>query len=112
MERTPVMSVRGSLLAIMAATFTIGAAADQPDFTKVRQLITERMASESVPSVAVSVVRNGQIVWEEGFNAGARTPFALASVTKTLTGRAVTMLVERGRIDLDQPVNSYLGSAK
>jgi CubicO group peptidase (beta-lactamase class C family) len=108
----PAMRLRVALCGIVAATITMGAATDPPDFTNVRQLITDRMAAESVPSVAVSVVRDGQIIWEQGFDATARTPFALASVTKTLTGSALTMLVERGRIDLDRPVNAYLGDAK
>jgi CubicO group peptidase (beta-lactamase class C family) len=106
------MRLKASVFAIIAATVTARAATESPDFTTVRQLITDRMTAESVPSVALSVVRDGHVVWEEGFNATASTPFALASVTKTLTGLALTTLVERGRIDLDRPVNAYIGRAK
>jgi CubicO group peptidase (beta-lactamase class C family) len=70
------------------------------------------MSSESVPSFAVAVMRDGRIVWEEGFSATPHTPFVLASVTKALTGTALTILAERGRIDLDRSVNTYLGRAK
>jgi CubicO group peptidase (beta-lactamase class C family) len=81
-------------------------------FVGVRTLIAQTMSAESVPSFAVAVVRDGRIVWEEGFGATPQTPFALASVTKALIGTALTTLVDRGRVDLDRPVNAYLGRAK
>jgi len=105
------MPRKASVFAVIAATSTALAAMESPDFATARRLITDRMAAEAVPSVALSVVRDGHIIWEEGFNATTSTPFALASVTKTLTGRALTTLVERGRINLDRPVNAYLGRA-
>lgn len=37
-----------------------------------------------------------------------RTIFRLGSVTKVLTGVAVTQLVDRGLLDLDADVNDYL----
>lgn len=44
--------------------------------------------------------------------ATAHTPYSLASVTKAITGTAVTVLASRGRLDLDRPINAYLGRAK
>ena len=93
----------------------------KPDFSKVRTYIQEQMATQSVPSVAVAVARSKEILWEEGFGwadrqdnikASAHTPYYLASVTKSLTGAALVMLQERGKLDLDRPVNDYLGAAK
>jgi CubicO group peptidase (beta-lactamase class C family) len=96
-----------------AKTIIRGAAlAAADDFGGVRALIARTMSAESVPLFAVAGVRNGRIVWEEGFGATPQTPFSLASVTKALTGTALTMLVDRGRVDLDRPVNAYLGRAK
>jgi len=92
-----------------------------PDFAHVRKYIQDHMAAESVPSLAIAVARDGKIIWEEGFgwagrenriNATARTPYYLASVTKSLTGAALMLLQERGKLDLDHPVNDYLGAAK
>jgi CubicO group peptidase (beta-lactamase class C family) len=93
----------------------------KPDFGKVRTYVREQMATQSVPSIAVAVVRGKEILWEEGFGwadrennikASAHTPYYLASVTKSLTGAALMMLQERGKLDLDRPVNDYLGAAK
>ena len=49
---------------------------------------------------------------ERGIEATIDTPFAMASVTKILTATAIMMLVDEGKIDLDAPVNTYLGEDK
>jgi CubicO group peptidase (beta-lactamase class C family) len=93
----------------------------KPDFGKVRRYIQEQMATQSVPSIAIAVAQGKEILWEEGFGwadrqndikASAHTPYYLASVTKSVTGAALVMLQERGKMDLDRPVNDYLGAAK
>jgi len=93
----------------------------RPDFDSIRQLILREVGPTAVPSISVSVVRDGQIAWEAGFGfsdrersvqATARTPYYLASITKALTGTALTVLAGRRRVDLDSPVNDYLGGAK
>src|SRR5690349_9875088 len=87
------------------------------DFDGVRRLITEQVAAGSVPSAAVSVVRDGHILWEEAFGladvdrhlpATSSTPYYLASVTKSLTGVALMQLASRKLVDFDRPVNTYL----
>jgi CubicO group peptidase (beta-lactamase class C family) len=74
-----------------------------------------------LPSLAVAVACDGRIVWEEAFgwaNREAReiatphTLYSLASISKPITTTALMILVERGLIDLDRPINDYLGTAK
>src|SRR5438105_682137 len=93
----------------------------KPDFSTTRKLIEERMTAESIPSVAVAVARNGEILWEEGFGwadrenripATEHTMYYLASVTKAITGTAIMMLHDRKQLDLDHPINDYLGPAR
>ncbi|BFM41643.1 serine hydrolase domain-containing protein [Flavobacterium sp. CFS9] len=63
------------------------------------------------------VARNGQIIFEryngfanknEGTKITAETPVQIASVSKVLTATAVLKLVNAGKIDLDQKVNTIL----
>lgn len=63
------------------------------------------------------VAKNGQIIYERYQGIGnreqdieitAETPLHLASVSKVLTATAVLLLVNQGRIDLDQKVNTIL----
>jgi CubicO group peptidase (beta-lactamase class C family) len=79
------------------------------------------MRQYDLPSVAVVVVRDGSLLWEEAFGwadrerrlpAGIHTPYSLASVTKPITATALMHVVGQGSIDLDTPVNEYLGDAR
>ena len=68
-------------------------------------------------SGTVLVARHGDILYARAFgeaNKDHHTPnmletrFNIGSIGKTLTGVAIMQLVERGRIELDAPVASYL----
>ncbi|MCW5557386.1 MAG: beta-lactamase family protein [Verrucomicrobiae bacterium] len=91
------------------------------EFDGVRADIRDFMASQDVPSVAVAVAREGKIVWEEAFgwaDVGRRIPatphtlYSLASISKPITTTGLMILVERGAIALDQPMDDYLGAQK
>jgi serine beta-lactamase-like protein LACTB len=82
-----------------------------------RRLAHALLLEENLPGLSVAVARDGEIVWTEGFGwadlegrvpVTPRTQFRLGSVSKTLTAAAVAMLHERGRIDLDAPVQTYV----
>ncbi|MHC4695920.1 MAG: serine hydrolase domain-containing protein [Planctomycetota bacterium] len=90
-------------------------------FDEVRASVMKSVADGFLPSVAIAVAKDGKIIWEEAFGwadkerkikATPRTPYALASLSKTFTATAVMILVEQGKIDLEKPINDYLGSAK
>lgn len=87
-------------------------------FAGVRQRIQQEMLKASTPSMTVAVARNGEIIWEEAFGwanrekripATPHTMYSLASTTKPFAAAGVMKLVEQGKIDLDKPVNNYLG---
>lgn len=95
------------------------AAADE--FDALRAKIPQELAKHSVASVAVAVARDGQIIWEQGFGwadrenrvpANEHTMYSLASISKPITATGLALLVQRGKIDLDKPINDYLGEAK
>jgi len=93
--------------------------ADQ--FDEIRDFIRTHLTADQVPSISVAVARDGRIVWEEGFGwadreksvaANEHTMYSLASITKPFTATGLMTLVEQKRIDLDRPINQYLGNAK
>lgn len=93
----------------------------QDRFDGVRALIRQRIVDGSMPSAAVAVAQHGKIIWEEGFGWANRekmipatpdTMYSLASMSKPLTATALMTLVQAGKIDLDKPINDYLGDAK
>ena len=93
-----------------------------PDrFASVKALIRRFLDSTNTPSVAVAVAKDGKILWEEGFGwanrekmipATQNTMYSLASISKPITATGVMVLVDRGKIDLDKPINDYLGIGK
>jgi CubicO group peptidase (beta-lactamase class C family) len=106
-------------LAVSGAWTDRAALADE--FDPVRQRIIPALRGTNLPSIAVAVARDGKIVWEQGFGwadrenrvaASEHTLYSVASVSKPLTATGLMVLVERGLVDLDKPVNEYLGEAK
>ncbi len=91
-----------------------------PDFTDVRARIRQLLEMGDA-SVAVAVVKDGAILWEEAFGwedvdsrrrATVHSRYPIGSVSKPFTATAVMILAERGEIDLSAPANRYLGIAQ
>jgi CubicO group peptidase (beta-lactamase class C family) len=109
--------LRSFLLCLLLAPSAL--AADQ--FDTLRDFIRKQLVETSTPSLAVAVARDGKILWEEGFGwadrekrigATEHTLYSLASISKPITATGLMTLVQAGKIDLDRPVNDYLGDAK
>jgi CubicO group peptidase (beta-lactamase class C family) len=95
--------------------------ADSFPFDGVREQIQALMLEHRLPSVAVAVARDGEIRWEEAFGwadlarrvpATPHTPYSLASISKPITLTGLMILQERGLVDLDAPIDDYLGGVK
>ena len=90
-------------------------------FRSIKYYIQNRMKSTRTPSISVAVAQEGKIAWEESFGwanrekqieATPQTIYSLPSISKPMTATAMMILVERGLIDLNEPVNSYLGDSR
>ncbi len=84
---------------------------------KATQIIHEFLDKNNLPGFSVAAGVDGKIVWTEGFgwadveNRVRVTPltkFRVGSVSKSLTGAAVMLLHENGKLDLDAPVQKYV----
>jgi hypothetical protein len=78
------------------------------------------MVEHDVPSLAVAVAKDGEIIWEAGFGwadrerrirATEHTMYSLASISKSITATGLMVLVERGLVDLDHPGASAVFSS-
>jgi CubicO group peptidase (beta-lactamase class C family) len=90
-------------------------------FNNIKEMIRTRLVELAAPSLAVAVAKDGEIIWEEGFGwanrekripATPHTLYSLASISKPITATGLMIFKERGMLDLDSPVNNYLGDAK
>jgi CubicO group peptidase (beta-lactamase class C family) len=70
-----------------------------------------------VPGLAISVVKDGRVVFAKGYGvrelgrpapADTQTLFAIGSTTKAMTAAALAMLVDDGKVRWDDPVTRYL----
>jgi CubicO group peptidase (beta-lactamase class C family) len=82
-----------------------------------RASIRETMTKEEIPGAAVGLVVDGKPAWIEGFGVtdhrskrpvGVDTIFSIQSTSKNLTTTAIMLAAQRGIVDLDKPVTTYL----
>ena len=75
------------------------------------------MERQHIPGMAVVILRNNQVQEIKGYGVAdletqqpvtPDTKFAIGSITKPFTAMAIMMLVEEGKVDLDQPISRYL----
>jgi CubicO group peptidase (beta-lactamase class C family) len=83
--------------------------------------LVERMAHYNIPGVSIAVIDDGRIEWARAYGtlvAGKPGPvtttsiFQAASTTKLLVSAVALRFVEKGRLDLDKDVNTYIRAWK
>jgi CubicO group peptidase (beta-lactamase class C family) len=86
-----------------------------------RVRILDRMRQLNVPGASVAVIRDFKVEWAKGYGVADRqtgapvtpeTLFQAASMSKPVAALGALKLVERGQLDLDRDVNTYLKSWK
>ncbi|MEP6947092.1 MAG: serine hydrolase domain-containing protein [Acidobacteriota bacterium] len=83
----------------------------------VDEFVRAQMAERHIPGVAVAVLKNGKVVKEKGYGVASlefnvpvtpATAFEIGSVSKQMTAAGIMLLVEDGKIDLDEHISKYL----
>jgi len=91
------------------------------DYTYVKDYMTwfiqKEMKDKGIVGLSVALVDDQRIVWQKGFgyadreNKIAATPqtvYRAGSISKLFNAMAVMKLVEAGKMDIDQPLSTYL----
>jgi CubicO group peptidase (beta-lactamase class C family) len=103
-------------LLVETLRFRQGERAEPP----VEEYLHVQMARRLIPSVSVAVVRNGQplrlfslgrINLEHDIPATTNSVYKLASITKTFVATGIMMLMEEGKLTLDDPISRYVTNA-
>lgn len=101
---------------IQSAPQTLSAQ-QEASIAAARALAAAFVQDADLPGLSIAVGIDGKLIWSEGFGFAdleqrtAVTPesrFRIGSVSKTLTATAVGLLVERGKLDLDAPIQRYV----
>jgi len=100
-------------LTLMVLAAVAGAAlADRVD-----DYLAHEMERHQVPGLSLAVIRDGKTVKAQGYGLSSlelgvpvtpETVFEIGSLTKQFTATCVMMLVEEGKIALDDPIGKYL----
>ena len=98
------------------ASADVGLSASALD--RAAELLTDALDAGRISAASLTVARDGRLVLSRGFGAqrpepGARpvdaeSIFLLASITKPVTACAVMLLVDRGLVSLDDPVQLHI----
>jgi serine beta-lactamase-like protein LACTB, mitochondrial len=87
--------------------------------TRIETAIGSFMSRQGIPAISVAIVVDNQIRFQRGYGmadienfvpAKASTVYRIASTTKPLTAAAAMQLAEKGKLDLDAPVQKYVPS--
>jgi serine beta-lactamase-like protein LACTB len=82
-----------------------------------RQIVRAGLSEQNLPGLSVAVGIGGDIVWAEGFgwaDLENRVPvapdmrFRIGTASKALTSAAVGLLLEEGRLKLDEVIQTYV----
>jgi D-alanyl-D-alanine carboxypeptidase len=89
----------------------------QADKAEVDQYMQKQLVDQKIPGATLVVLQQGQVIYAKGFgyaNLDAKRPvkpedrFEIGSITKTFAATAIMLLVEEGKIGLDDKLGKYV----
>jgi CubicO group peptidase (beta-lactamase class C family) len=108
--------LKTTTLALATFLFPVCASADDPEFTRAVDAVFADIGDDE-PGCAAGVIHEGAFVHEAGYGLAnleygipitPKTVFRTGSLGKQFTAMAIAILAERGDLDLDADVHTYL----
>lgn len=99
-----------------SAKTSVDDSARQARLKKFEQFVSTHMAREKIPALSIGYLQD-KVMWTRGYGyadlenkiaANADSSYRLASVTKPMTAAAILQLADKGKIDLDAEVQTYV----
>jgi len=93
------------------------AGSDQEIQTEADRIVEQMMKQDGIPGVVLAVVKNGKVVVEKGYGTKStgsiqppdkNTVFYIASLSKAITAVGAMLLVDKGKLKLDDPAGRYM----
>ena len=84
---------------------------------KIDKVVQQVLASTGVPSASIAVVQNGRVAYLQAYGDAKLDPrqpampemrYSIGSISKQFTAAAVLMLVQQGKLSLDDPVGRFV----
>src|SRR5690606_6644777 len=84
---------------------------DQQEISRARAVIQDHVDKKGVVGLSVTIMKEGEILWSEGFGyanleTGTKVDpehslFRIGSISKPITSTALALLVEEGKVNLE-----------
>jgi CubicO group peptidase (beta-lactamase class C family) len=112
--------MKGGIVGVLCAlAWQTASAQSLPDLEAfVDGAVGASMSHDPIAGVQVAIVRNGEVLLAKGYGIESVEPrrpvdpneslFRIGSISKTFTWIALMQLAERGRLELDDPINDHL----
>jgi len=114
--------MRGLVSLIATAAVAVSTAVHADDFTPAQvaaidSAVARNLAQRGVPSASIAVVKDGRIVFTRAYGRRSVSPdrpadvaarYDIGSVGKQMTATALLMLVDQGKLSLDDPISRWL----
>uniref|UniRef100_A0A7S1KTU5 Beta-lactamase-related domain-containing protein n=1 Tax=Percolomonas cosmopolitus TaxID=63605 RepID=A0A7S1KTU5_9EUKA len=93
----------------------------RPQARFARNIVKRHLSTHAYPGATVAVVKDGRLVWAEGFGysdvenlvpVSHKTVFRVASISKALTAMCALKMWENDQLDIDKDVREYLPDLK
>ncbi len=107
-----------AFLLFLAATSAVAREHPYPRADRIDARVSREMARSEIVGLAIVVIDEGKIAWMKGYGLADRekqvpidpatTQFRWASISKSVTAIAALQLAEKGLLDLDADVRSYV----
>lgn len=84
---------------------------------KIDDFVRSHLAERHIPGAAIAVVKNGKVIKTKGYGVASvefnvpvttETVFEIGSVSKQITAAGIMLLVEDGKVNLDEKISKYL----
>src|SRR6478736_7597821 len=121
MRRTPFYASGKKLILLLLALCSIERLSAQAQYVSFRidSAVRAGMAARHIPGLQVAVVKYGLVLkkgsygyanLEDRARVNDSTLFSIASMSKAFTDAGILLLMEDGRLDIDDPVSKYFDS--
>jgi len=109
------------IVAILSSSFCAGQVSGlslTENISEARKLAKEHLENANIPGMAISVSKDGDIIWSEGYGymnteikkkvSPSETQFRIASISKSLTAAGLAKLMDEEKLNLDESLYIYL----
>ena len=113
-------TLRATIVPLLMCVTTGAVDAQVPSIARIDRYVAHEMARQRIPGVAVGIYKNGKIALAKGYGLAnielgvpvkPATIFQSGSVGKQFTSAAIMMLVEEGKVGLDDSLPKYFPDA-